>query len=133
MRASASRPSPLFEPVKREAEFLMLFDRALRTTAVAALLALPVGAALTGPASSHTPLFSCYDNYDGTLFCEGGFSDGSSAAGVGIRVIADGETVFESALDGNSTLEFDKPSGDYTVIFDAGPGHVIEVQSGNIE
>jgi hypothetical protein len=31
---------------------------------------------------AHTPLCSCYDNGDGTVTCEGGFSDGSSAAGV---------------------------------------------------
>ena len=32
--------------------------------------------ALAGAALAHTPLFSCWDNGDGTLSCEGGFSDG---------------------------------------------------------
>ncbi|MBK1637032.1 hypothetical protein CKO19_14985, partial [Rhodovulum adriaticum] len=33
-----------------------------------------------GLAQAHTPLCACYDNGDGTVLCEGGFSDGSSAA-----------------------------------------------------
>jgi len=41
---------------------------------------------LPGLALAHTPLFSCFDNADGTIYCEGGFSDGSSAAGVAILV-----------------------------------------------
>jgi len=40
--------------------------------ALIGLLALP------GLALAHTPLFSCFDNADGTICCEGGFSDGSS-------------------------------------------------------
>lgn len=41
---------------------------------------------LAGQAFAHTPLCSCYDNGDETIICEGGFSDGSSAAGVRRRV-----------------------------------------------
>jgi hypothetical protein len=39
-----------------------------------------------GSAMAHTPLCSCYDNGDGTITCEGGFSDGSSASGLRIRI-----------------------------------------------
>ena len=36
---------------------------------------------------AHTPLFDCFDNGDDTLTCEGGFSDGASATGVGVRMV----------------------------------------------
>ena len=56
---------------------------AMLVRALAVLLSLGFGAG----AQAHTPLFDCFDNGDDTLTCEGGFSDGSSAAGVSIRVL----------------------------------------------
>ncbi|GAB0148258.1 MULTISPECIES: hypothetical protein [Marichromatium] len=85
------------------------------------------------PALAHTPLCSCYDNGDGTVFCEGGFSDGSSASGVAIRVLdASGSAVIEGAMTEDSEFEFDKPDGEYKVVFDAGPGHEIEIDGEDI-
>lgn len=86
-----------------------------------------------GSVSAHTPLFSCFDNGDGTIYCEGGFSDGSSAAGVPI-VIKDGSSteIFQGQLSKTSDIEFDKPDGEYTVIFSAGDGHDIEVPGSEI-
>ena len=49
---------------------------------------------------AHTPLCSCYDNGDGTVTCEGGFSDGSSAAGVQMRVEKDSGGVLIKGEDG---------------------------------
>jgi hypothetical protein len=105
---------------------------ALRYPRYAALAAL---AALLCPiaASAHTPLCSCYDMGDGTVLCEGGFSDGSSASGVGIRVLDDkGNPIVEAEMSENSEFEFDKPSGDYKVVFDAGPGHAVEIDGKDI-
>ena len=97
----------------------------------AALLAGLVLAAV--PALAHTPLFSCYDNGDGTVSCEGGFSDGSSAAGVAVHVLnGSGDVILDSKLDEFSEITFDKPDGDYTVQFDAGEGHNIEVPGSEI-
>lgn len=88
---------------------------------------------LSASALAHTPLFACYDNADGTVLCEGGFSDGSSAAGVTIRVLgADGSVLLESQLSNLSEIEFDKPEGEYTAVFDAGEGHLIEIPSSRI-
>lgn len=90
-------------------------------------LALPVSSA------AHTPLFSCFDNGDGTVFCEGGFSDGSTAAGVPIIVRdGSGEVIFKGELSRTSDIEFDKPEGDYSVLFDGGEGHRIEVPGSQI-
>jgi hypothetical protein len=86
-----------------------------------------------GFATAHTPLCSCYDNGDGTVLCEGGFSDGSSASGVVMRVRdSSGNVVLEGKMDENSEFEFDKPKGDYSVLFDAGEGHQIEIPSKDI-
>jgi hypothetical protein len=88
---------------------------------------------LAGQVLAHTPLCSCYDNGDGTITCEGGFSDGSSAAGVKMRVLdGSGKVLLEGEMDEDSEFTFDKPSAPYTVEFDAGPGHVVEVDGKDI-
>ena len=84
-------------------------------------------------AFAHTPLCSCYDNGDGTITCEGGFSDGSSAAGVVMRAVdSSGKVIIEGKMNEDSEFTFKKPGDDYTVIFDAGPGHAVEVPGSEI-
>ena len=88
---------------------------------------------LCGKALAHTPLCSCYDNGDGTITCEGGFSDGSSASGVQMRVKDNGGgNLIAGKMDEDSEFTFDKPSGAYKVVFDAGEGHVIEIDGKEI-
>ena len=100
--------------------------RLLCAVAAAATLA-------AAPALAHTPLCSCFDNGDGTVTCEGGFSDGSSASGVGMRVLGEGDAlVLEGQMDEYSEFTFDKPSGTYRVQFDAGEGHIIEIDGKDI-
>lgn len=96
------------------------------------VLGLTLG--LSAPVSlAHTPLCACYDNGDGTVLCEGGFSDGSSAAGVDIRVLDGNDNqVLAGVLSEFSEFEFEKPNGDYKVVFDAGPGHDVEIDSDDI-
>lgn len=86
-----------------------------------------------GQALAHTPLCSCYDNGDGTVTCEGGFSDGSSAAGVKVRVEKNGGGVLlNGKMDEDSEFTFDKPGESYKVVFDAGEGHAIEIDGKEI-
>lgn len=88
---------------------------------------------LCGQALAHTPLCSCYDNGDGTITCEGGFSDGSSASGVQLRVEGDaGGVLIKGKMDEFSEFTFDKPANAYKVVFDAGEGHVIEINGKEI-
>jgi hypothetical protein len=127
-----SRPSPLQNP-RRPA--LRQFLRIPYPTAVALRAGVLTVASLTfsTAVSAHTPLCACYDMGDGTVLCEGGFSDGSSAAGVAIRVVdGNGNPILEGELNEYSEVEFDKPDGDYTVVFDAGPGHDIEISGKDI-
>ncbi|MGF1910050.1 hypothetical protein L4C38_11450 [Vibrio kasasachensis] len=96
-------------------------------------LILVLSALLPGIAMAHTPLFSCYDFGDNTILCEGGFSDGSSAAGVEVLVLdATGKELIKSEMNDDGELEFQKPSVDYKVMFNAGPGHSIEVEGKDI-
>jgi len=94
---------------------------------------LAVSLLLAGAAMAHTPLCSCYDNGDGTVTCEGGFSDGSSAAGVEMRVEdSSSKVLLKGKMDEDSEYTFEKPTGAYKVLFDAGEGHGIEVDGKEI-
>lgn len=84
-------------------------------------------------AFAHTPLCSCFDNGDGTVTCEGGFSDGSSAAGVPMYVKdANDAVLIQGEMSEESMFDFDKPEGNYSVLFDAGEGHGIVIESSEI-
>ena len=92
-----------------------------------------LSAVFPAQALAHTPLFSCYGGGDGTVICEGGFSDGSSAAGAAVRVVdEDGNVLTKGKMDEFSEFVFDAPDAPYKVIFDAGPGHEIEIQGEEI-
>lgn len=100
------------------------------------LAALTAGALLfasTSIAFAHTPLCSCFDNGDGTVTCEGGFSDGSSASGVMIFIKdGDDKVLLEGSMNEYSEFTFDKPNGEYYVIFAAGEGHEVKVPGKDI-
>lgn len=82
---------------------------------------------------AHTPLMACFDNGDGTITCNGGFSDGSTATGVALRVEdSRGTPLIEGKMDEDSEYTFETPKEPFTVIFDAGPGHVVREKSENI-
>lgn len=101
----------------------------------ARLTALALAATMVVPAlaQAHSPLFDCFDNGDGTVSCQGGFSDGSSASGVKITVTdGSGAVLSTFALDANSECTFDKPEGAYRVGFYAGEGHAIDIDGEDI-
>lgn len=82
---------------------------------------------------AHTPIVACYDNADGTVLCEGGFSDGASAAGVRMRVKdRRGRVLMEASMNEHSEFVFERPRGAFSVQFDAGERHRIEINSDDI-
>jgi hypothetical protein len=94
---------------------------------------LIMGLTMTGQALAHTPLCSCYDNGDGTVTCEGGFSDGSSASGVQMHVEdGNGGVLISGKMDADSEYTFKKPAGAYTVVFKGGEGHAIKIDGKEI-
>ncbi len=101
---------------------------------------LMFGIFLSSEASAHTPLLFIEDNENGTICLEGEFSDGSSAAGVKILIVEDkpyegskkvelykGKRILKKTkLDKNGEITIEKSEGSYLIIFDAGPGHIVE-------
>ncbi|MGD2167753.1 MAG: hypothetical protein PVF63_06560 [Gammaproteobacteria bacterium] len=86
------------------------------------------------PVQAHNPICECFDNADGTITCEGGFSDGAPAAGVPLRVIAsNGRVLVDGAMSEHSEFTFDKPDVRFRVEFDAGEGHIIQIDGRDIE
>lgn len=87
-----------------------------------------------GPSFAHSPFCECSNNDDGTVTCEGGFSDGSSAAGVEMRVVDSRDRVIlEGEMDQDSRFTFDRPDAEFHVIFDAGQSHIVAIYGGDIE
>lgn len=103
----------------------------LNRCAQASLLA---GALLAGaPALAHNPVVECRQVSADTIVCRGGFSDGSLAPGVRLDVLNyDDKVLLAGKLGKDSTLSFKKPQGEFYVLFDAGPGHVVEVDHAEI-
>ncbi len=88
---------------------------------------------LASLAAAHSPICTCYDGGDGTVTCEGGFSDGSSAAGV-VMLVQDaaGKELQRGAVNKSGEYTFKKPAGDYQVVFDAGEGHRVTIKGKDI-
>ncbi|HDS16657.1 MAG TPA: hypothetical protein ENN66_08670 [Proteobacteria bacterium] len=83
---------------------------------------------------AHSPIFTCFTNGDGSLTCEGAFSDGSDAAGATIEVRDGlGKLLSRGRLDFTGTIELEKPAADsFEIIFDGGPGHQLKIKSCDI-
>ncbi len=88
---------------------------------------------MAAQASAHMPLSMCFDNGDNTITCEGGFSDGSSAAGVDMYVMSpDVRILLQGKMNENSRFTFDRPRGDFMVLFDAGADHRVQIRGSQI-
>jgi len=90
--------------------------------------------ALAAPAFAHNAICDCFLNEDGTITCEGGFSDGASATGIPVRVVdRDGKVLTEGEMNEKSEFTFAPPAVDFRVEFDAGEGHVVRIDGRDIE
>ncbi|QLF94525.1 hypothetical protein HW090_15500 [Pseudomonas sp. ABC1] len=88
--------------------------------------------ATAGSAFAHNPVCQCSEEGD-DIVCTGGFSDGSGAPGVTMDVIDYDENILvPGKLSDDSTLRFKRPDGEFYVLFDAGPGHVVEIDHTDI-
>ncbi len=89
---------------------------------------------LSGQALAHNPMCECKTIEGEQIRCIGGFSDGSGAPGVTLDVIGYDETILvPGKLGADSTLTFKRPDGEFYVLFDAGPGHIVEIDQADIE
>lgn len=106
----------------------MIKPNVLRSIAGIALLSL------SSLALAHNPMCQCEEVDAENIRCTGGFSDGSGAAGVTLDVIGYDESILvPGKLADDSTLTFKKPEGEFYVLFDAGPGHIVEIDHTEIE
>ena len=95
---------------------------------------LLMGAGFSTVALAHNPMCECKEIPGEQIQCKGGFSDGSGAPGVTLDVIGYDETILvPGKLGADSTLTFKKPSAEFYVLFDAGPGHVVEIDQADIQ
>jgi len=107
--------------MKRLTSIILVFGSVLIV-----LIALPVAA--------HNAICDCFLNDDGTITCEGGFSDGASATGIPLRVLdSDGKVLIEGVMSEKSEFTFARPAVDFRVEFDAGEGHVVKIDGRDIE
>ncbi|MCW7753554.1 hypothetical protein OOT00_06070 [Desulfobotulus sp. H1] len=80
------------------------------------------------PAHAHRAMVLCNDNGDNTITCQGGFSDGSSASGVSMRVEStDSRILMQGRMGEDSAFTFTKPRTPFVVVFDAGADHRVTV------
>lgn len=87
-----------------------------------------------GPALAHNPMCQCEEVDAQNIRCTGGFSDGSGAAGVTLDVIGYDESILvPGKLDADSSITFKRPEVEFYVLFDAGPGHIVEIDHTEIE
>ncbi len=94
---------------------------------------LVFGLVSAGAAFAHSPMCACMENGDGTITCEGAFSDGSSAAGVEVKVEdGSGKALLQGRMDKMGEFTFRKPAVSFTFVFDGGPGHQIRVKGEKI-
>ena len=105
-----------------------LFIRPAMTAGLLALLGL------SGQALAHNPMCECKSVENGQIRCTGGFSDGSGAPGVTLDVIGYDETILvPGKLGPDSSMTFKRPDAEFYVLFDAGPGHIVEIDQADIE
>ncbi|MDR1701170.1 MAG: hypothetical protein LBR56_00155 [Sporomusaceae bacterium] len=101
---------------------------------ITALIAIMAISLLAGTVLAHTVFFACWDNRDGTLSCEGGYTDGESAKGARVKVAdLNGTLLFSGQLDQTGTLTFNRPAGEFTVTLEGGAGHAVVIHSKNIK
>jgi hypothetical protein len=99
-----------------------------------ALILLPLALAAAAVAHAHNAICSCFENDNGTITCEGGFSDGGKAVGVPLHVFDQtGKVLIEGVMSKESNFTFPRPKVPFRVEFNAGEGHIVKIDGRDIE
>lgn len=101
-------------------------------------LMLLFGALLSVAALAHAPLISVDDNGDGTIYVEGGFSNGANVDGIPVVIVKDApyngpeetfkgkEVIYEGKFGKDNSITLPKPATPkYEVYFNGGEGHSV--------
>jgi len=79
------------------------------------------------------PAFSCEDSGALRVRCQGSFDDGTSAAGITVRVLdKHNRPVVDGKVDVHGRFSFRKPDAEFCVVFDAGQGRTLTVAAATI-
>lgn len=102
------------------------------------LSAIPtLGLLVSSMASAHYPILNCHVSDASTpsqIICEAGFSDRSKAPNVLMEVFSeDDELLVKGKTSDTAMFEFERPEGDFFIIMDAGPGHVLEISNEEVD
>ena len=101
------------------------------TGSVSALLALLVmGASSAGIGSTqmHQPTFACASSGALRVTCVGSFMDGTSAAGITVRVFDKRDrVVYVGTVDAQGRISFRRPDAEFHVVFDSGKGEMLTI------
>jgi len=82
---------------------------------------------LSTPGMAHSIYMECSET-SSNIECQAGFSDGSSAEHLPFEVISyDDEALVDGETNADSRFSFQRPTTDFFILLDAGPGHVVEV------
>lgn len=91
-------------------------------------------AALPGLASAHSLLLTCKPVAESMVRCVGEFSDGSDAVGMAVLVKAyDERVLLKGTLAGDSSLQFQRPAGEFFVRIEDGGEHSAEVDHTDVK
>ena len=101
---------------------------------ILAWLLPPLALSMAVVAHAHNAICSCFENDNGTVTCEGGFSDGGKAVGVPLRVFdQSGKVLLEGVMSKDSNFTFPRPKVAFRVEFNAGEGHIVTIDGRDIE
>jgi len=98
--------------------------------AAAFLASVVIGASAPGVAHApmHQPTFACSSTGALRVTCIGSFVDGSSAAGIAVRVFDKHDhLVYVGTIDSQGRITFRKPDAEFHIVFDAGQGDVLTI------
>jgi len=94
----------------------------------AALLVLGGMSPGVSRAQLHQPTFECANTGALRVTCRGSFVDGTSAAGIVVRVLDKHDrVVYVGNVDTLGRVTFRKPDAEFHVVFDAGQGNVLTI------
>jgi hypothetical protein len=101
-----------------------------RRLGVGALTLLTLGALAPEVSCAQTrqPTFVCANTGALRVTCQGSFLDGTSAAGVTVRVLDNRDrVVYVGTVDPQGRISFRKPDAEFHIVFDAGQGSVLTI------
>lgn len=91
------------------------------------ILILSMAGLFSTAAQAHFPLMNCWFE-DAKVVCQTGYSDGSTAVDYSVELYDyEDNLLLNLNTDKRSIAEFDKPEGDFYVVFDSGHENAVEV------